>query len=92
MLGNASGLCSCGFSAVRHRFLCSDGRGLFPDDVQESSLFLNTALKAMTRGNERSWAKKKTLELMDCFRFLSLTRNLATCFKQVGSVFNQKLC
>lgn len=83
MMGGAASQCSCGFSAVRHRFLCGDGRGLFAEDVQEAGGTLSQ-FKALGRGNDRSWSKKKTLnELMDCLRFLSLNRNLATSFKQV---------
>lgn len=83
MLGNASVPCSCGFSAVRHRMLCSVGLGLFGDDVQEAGIVINQ-FKALGRGNERSYSKKRMLnELMDCLRFLSMNRSLAVCFKQV---------
>jgi hypothetical protein len=80
MSSNSTNPCSCGFSAVRHRLLCGDGRGLFADDVQEAGA---SQFKAVVRGKEGS-SKKRTLnELMDCLRFLSLNRNLATSFKQV---------
>lgn len=90
MLGNTAGPCSCGFSAVRHRSLCGDGRGLFTDDVQEAG----AKFSSMGRGNERLGSKKKLNELVDCLRYLSLHRNLAISFKQVrnfnnGNEFNQ---
>lgn len=82
MSGNSTNPCSCGFSAVRHRFLCGDGRGLFADDVQEAGA---KHFRALGRGKEGSTKKRALNELMDCLRFLTLNRNLATCFKQVGN-------
>jgi hypothetical protein len=84
MVGGAGNTCSCGFSAVRHRFLCASGGGLFLDDVREAmgGISLHAVVPLMVRG-ERMLSKKRGLnELMDCLRFLSLNRNLATCFKQ----------
>ncbi|KAI6225150.1 Mediator of RNA polymerase II transcription subunit 13 [Aphelenchoides fujianensis] len=69
--------CSCGFSAVRHRYLCGT-KGLFLDDIREA-LGGNPFIRSFVERNRR---KGPLLEFVDCLRFLSASRNLATAFVQ----------
>ncbi|KAI6202628.1 Mediator of RNA polymerase II transcription subunit 13 [Aphelenchoides fujianensis] len=69
--------CSCGFSAVRHRYLCGT-KGLFLDDIREA-LGGNPFIRSFVERNRR---KGPLLEFVDCLRFLSASRNLATAFAQ----------
>ena len=72
--------CTCGFSAVRHRAL-SGVHGLFVDDIREAAGGSASVVQLL---NERAHSARKprSLDLVDCARFLAAQRNLAVAFQQ----------
>ncbi|CAD6195329.1 unnamed protein product [Caenorhabditis auriculariae] len=92
-----SGSCTCGFSAVRHRYLsfCS---GLFPDDsieatALEASVASVTPMETPSQGVETSknviWfdpASTNDLMLLDQLRMLSYTHSFGKAVSQMSSI------
>ncbi|KAI6194899.1 Mediator of RNA polymerase II transcription subunit 13 [Aphelenchoides besseyi] len=72
--------CSCGFSAVRHRYLCGS-TGLFFEDIREASGFSSLVKKSNEQGKQKN-QKNIITDLADCLRSLSISRNWANAFYQ----------
>lgn len=83
--------CICGFSAVRHRYLCSLGSGLFPEDIAEAGGYLYGALAIkQTKGSmpcaghlflQFNATSAANCHFVDLLRHLNISRDLAATIR-----------